>query len=148
MDGKRAGTFCFGKANLQCPCWTPGNSSHLSNPTFGCIWHTSASHQRGNWIHISLEGTCWAQVPTSNPPSQIHNTTMSPAAVRSFLPGRHPNTRDAGAARNPWFFFQLQICGYTKCLWKDILPRIDWTETEEPLKQSWRVLLMKFLASV
>lgn len=30
---------------------------------------------------------------------------------------------------------------------KDILPRIDRTETEEPLKQSWHVLLMKFLVS-
>lgn len=46
-----------------------------------------------------------------------------PPAARPFLPGRHTNTRDAGAGRNPWFFLQLQRCGYTKCLWKDIQNR-------------------------
>lgn len=66
----------------------------------------------------SPERACRAQAHTSNPHWQIHTTTMSPAAARPFLPGRHTNIRDAGDGRSPWFFLQLQRHDYTKCLCK------------------------------
>lgn len=113
MGRKQACTFCFGKANLQHSCWTPGNSSHLSIPCSDVF--ATASHQKRIWSGYMSAQQWPAKLRHTH---QTHTTTMPPPAARPFLPGRHTNTRDAGAGRNPWFFLQLQRHGYTKCLCK------------------------------
>lgn len=75
---------------------------------------------------------------------QTHTTTMPHQLPDPSYQGDTPTPGMLGLEETLDFSSNYRDTVTQNASVKDILPRIDQTETEEPLKQCWHVLLMKF----
>lgn len=104
------------------------------------ICHTSASRQKRIWTGYTSAQQGPAEL---RHPHQTHTGKHTPLHQ---LPGT-PAPGMLGLEETLDFSSNYRDMVTQNGCVKDILPRIHQTETEEPLKQSWHVLLMKFLVN-